>query len=365
MAGPARTDTSGRKFAVYSRSRADAKFNAPHNSKSDEYETYQGSSHLKSEPERKKVAGVSFDSRPRRRVAVVFNPKLQHSQELAGTLSSVIRRGGGTAKTLSSMPTEEDGHSRLMVKKELSDCDLVVTLGGDGTILRAARHAWPARVPILGVNLGELGFLAELSADEAVAKLPAYLEGQGWLEARSVLRVEIAGSRLSPDGQVVDGVHNVKPLIALNDVVISRGALSRVVRVRATIDGARFTTYFGDGVVAATPTGSTAYSLAAGGPILHPESSDILLTPIVPYLTFSYPLVIPGSSAIEFEAYSAVDMLLTIDGQIDMKLIEGQLIRVSVDEHPSIFLRNRPPGYFYKTLVSRLRADRFWMGPDD
>ena len=257
------------------------------------------------------------------------------------------------------------GRPTVVVAKELTDCDLVVTLGGDGTILRAARHAWPARVPILGVNLGELGFLAELSAEEAVDKLPEYLEGQGWLEARSVLRVETKDAEVSPHGEVAGPSPGDNPLIALNDIVISRGALSRVVRVRATIDGARFTTYFGDGVVVATPTGSTAYSLASGGPILHPESTDILLTPIVPYLTFSYPLVIPGASSIDFEAYSEVDMLLTIDGQVDMTLKEGQLVRVCVDEHPSIFLRNQPAGYFYKTLVSRLRADRFWMGPDD
>ena len=315
--------------------------------------------------ERNAAAGGSKGSRPRRRVAVVFNPKLVHSKEMAETLAAVIRRNGGTAKTLSSLPTPGDGQPTLVVTQELSDCDLVVTLGGDGTILRAARHAWPARVPILGVNLGELGFLAELDADEAADKLPAYLEGQGWLEARSVLRVEVPDSMVRPTGEVAGPSSDDNPLIALNDIVISRGALSRVVRVRATIDGARFTTYFGDGVVVATPTGSTAYSLASGGPILHPESTDILLTPIVPYLTFSYPLVIPGGSSIDFEAYSEVDMLLTIDGHVDMTLIEGQLVRVRVDEHPSVFLRNRPAGYFYKTLVSRLRADRFWMGPDD
>ena len=195
--------------------------------------------------------------------------------------------------------------------------------------------------------------------------LPDYLEGQGWLEKRSVLRVDVTDSESSSQGDVAGPSPDDNPLIALNDIVISRGALSRVVRVRATIDGARFTTYFGDGVVVATPTGSTAYSLASGGPILHPESTEILLTPIVPYLTFSYPLVIPGGSSIDFEAYSEVEMLLTIDGHVDMTLREGQLVRVCVDEHPSIFLRNRPAGYFYKTLVSRLRADRFWMGPDD
>ncbi len=311
------------------------------------------------------AAGAATGLCPRRRVAVVFNPKLEHSRELAATLSSIVRRNGGTSKTLSSLPTDEDDQPTLVAAKELSDCDLVVTLGGDGTILRAARHAWPARVPILGVNLGELGFLAELSADEAAEKLPDYLDGEGWLEERSVLRVEVTDPDGTSRGQFAGPSSEDCPLIALNDIVISRGALSRVVRVRATIDGARFTTYFGDGVVVATPTGSTAYSLASGGPILHPESSDILLTPIVPYLTFSYPLVIPGGSSIDFEAYSEVEMLLTVDGHVDLRLREGQLVRVCVDEHPSIFLRNRPPGYFYTTLVSSLRADRFWMGPDD
>lgn len=311
------------------------------------------------------ASGGSQGSRPRQRVAIVFNPKLENSNELAKTIASVVRCNGGTSKTLSSLPTPGDRQPTLVVAEELSDCDLVVTLGGDGTILRAARHAWPARIPILGVNIGELGFLAELNADEAADKLPAYLEGQGWLETRSVLRVGVTNPEGSSPGGVAGPSPNDNPLIALNDIVISRGALSRVVRVRATIDGARFTTYFGDGVVVATPTGSTAYSLASGGPILHPESTEILLTPIVPYLTFSYPLVIPGGSTIDFEAYSEVDMLLTIDGHVDMTLREGQLVRVCVDDHPSIFLRNRPAGYFYKTLVSRLRADRFWMGPDD
>ncbi len=293
--------------------------------------------------------------RPRRNVIIIFNPKLTSSLEMSRTLAAIVKETGGSSTVVSTSQND-------VLTSVLSDCDLAITLGGDGTILRAARQAWAVQVPVLGVNLGELGFLAELQASEAADKLPGFLAGQGWLEQRLALRVEPDGE--APPAPGARGQSN-GPMIALNDVVISRGALSRVVRVRTTIDGVRFTTYFGDGIVVATPTGSTAYSLAAGGPILDPQLPNIVLTPIVPYLTFSHPLVLSATCKIDFEVFSDIDMLLSIDGQEDYRLKDGQRLRVRADERPCLFLRAQPPNYFFQTLVKRLRPDRFWMGPDD
>ncbi|GAH02056.1 unnamed protein product, partial [marine sediment metagenome] len=140
---------------------------------------------------------------------------------------------------------------------------------------RAVQVAVPGLTPIAGVNLGKLGFMTELSVDEAVAKLPALLAGEGWIDERAMLEAE-----LSPAGQD----EPARIFYALNDVVVARGAIARTVYIEASIDGETLTTYKADGVIVATATGSTGYSLAAGGPILHPQSKEFLLLPIVPHL---------------------------------------------------------------------------------
>jgi NAD+ kinase len=163
------------------------------------------------------------------------------------------------------------------------------------------------------------------------------------------------------------------PLVALNDVLVGRGELSRVVRIAVSLDGVPFTTYVGDGVLVATPTGSTAYNLAAHGPIVDPRLRTTTLVPLLPYLTFPYPVVLAPDTVVELDpgTRSSADVgggearcaMLSVDGQVDLGLAPGQKVRVSSDPRPSRFLRLRPPAYFYTTLTRRLRPDHFWSDP--
>ena len=280
----------------------------------------------------------------RKRTLFVYNPRLVRARELAEQLAEEVKRLGASARVF-------DSTSEAQICDALADADLAVSLGGDGTILRVARYAHPYRVPTVGVNLGELGFLAELTPEAAASQLPAFLEGGGWLEERLALCVTLMG----PD-------RSEQSYVALNDAFLGRGALSRVVRVRTTVNGARFTTYFGDGVIVATPTGSTAYNLAAGGPVVDPQLEAMVLTPVAPYLTFGHPAVLKADAVVEFEAFSDAPMGLTIDGQIDLPLESGQRVRVTRDPRPVCFLRGQPPTYFFYTLTQRLKPDRFWSG---
>ncbi|GAI37314.1 unnamed protein product, partial [marine sediment metagenome] len=145
-------------------------------------------------------------------------------------------------------------------KQQVADSDLVLSIGGDGTMLHAAHISAPANVPILGINLGRLGFITELNADEAASKLPSLLKGAGWVEERAMLEARLGD----------------KGFYALNDVVV-RSTAVRLVNIKAEIDSEMLATYRADGVIIATATGSTGYSLAAGGPILHPQSKEIIL----------------------------------------------------------------------------------------
>lgn len=222
--------------------------------------------------------------------------------------------------------------------------ELIFTFGGDGTILRAARLAAPLHVPLVGVNLGRVGFLTELNPSQVEECLPAFLDERYWLEKRTMLRAELwRGDNL------------VDSFIALNDVVASRAALSRVVHSTLSVNGARVTTFIADGVIISTPTGSTAYSMAAGGPILHPELRSIVVTPIAPYLTIVKSLVLPDDNRIDLLIDTDDEAFLTVDGQTHVPLEDGDTIVVTTSPDPCLFARVKDRAYFPGTLVSRLR----------
>lgn len=190
--------------------------------------------------------------------------------------------------------------------------DVIVVFGGDGTMLSVARLVRDQKCPILGVNLGSLGFMTETTVDRLYLNLKALLEGNYGVEERCMLQAEVLkGSR------VVETHH------ALNDVVINKAALARVISVDAYFDESFIANFVADGVIVATPTGSTAYSLSAGGPIVHPSLESILITPICPHTLTNRPLVIPPSHKIRFVLRSGEDVMLTIDGQVGVNLEEG------------------------------------------
>jgi NAD+ kinase len=207
--------------------------------------------------------------------------------------------------------------------------DLLIVLGGDGTLLAAARAVGERAVPLLGVNLGTLGFLAETSGEALFEALDGALEGR--LVVAERMRLEVGVER---GGEVVERQ------LALNDAVIGKSALSRMIDLETRADGAFVTTYHSDGLIVATPTGSTAYSLSAGGPILLPEGRSIVLTPICPHTLTQRPLVLPGSCRIEILVLDTRggDVHLTVDGQIGVRLEEGDRLRVVRSEHPARLL---------------------------
>ena len=228
------------------------------------------------------------------------------------------------------------------VAAEIADLDLLVTLGGDGSILRAARMACGHGVPVLGVKMGRLGFLAELEPDAWGQALPRLLSGDYWLEERMMLYAEYH-RRKDP-----------RQYEALNDVVVSRGSLARIVRLETYIDGSYLTTYAADGLIVSTATGSTAYALAAGGPILPPELQNFLLVPIAPHLSINRAIVLGKGDRVEIQVHTDHQAILTVDGQFEYELQDGDLVTVQASPRASRFVRMQDRTYFYRTLMDRL-----------
>jgi NAD+ kinase len=278
-----------------------------------------------------------------KRVGIVYHPKIAAAKTLAEHLAKLLPSLNRTAWTCSAW--DEEG-----MRAESPGTDLAISVGGDGTILRVARAVSDWEIPILGVNFGHLGFMTELSADDIIERLPSVLDGGGWVDRRMMLQAEL----YCRDGSRHDeGLP--QPLCALNDVMMGRGATSRVVYVKATVDGVLLTTYKADGVVIATATGSTGYSLAAGGPILYPQAEDILIKPISAHLTLAYPLVLPSTTVIELEVHTDHEAMLSVDGQISVALHDGDRIVARRGCHVARFLRVNPPEYFYSALERRLK----------
>jgi NAD+ kinase len=229
------------------------------------------------------------------------------------------------------------------VAAEIVDLDLLVTLGGDGSILRAGRMASGHHVPVLGVKMGRLGFLAEIEPEQWSDILPRLLSGDYWLEERMMLYAEYHRQE------------QCRGYEALNDVVISRGSLARIVRLEVHIDGSYLTTYAADGLIVSTATGSTAYSFAAGGPVLPPELKNILLLPIAPHLSMDRAIVLAQGAIVKIVVHTDHQAILTVDGQFEYELQDGDLVTVQASRDVSRFVRLQDRTYFYRTLMERLR----------
>ncbi|NNL68086.1 MAG: NAD(+)/NADH kinase [Myxococcales bacterium] len=234
------------------------------------------------------------------------------------------------------------GRPREVIAEE---ADLLVVLGGDGTLLSVARASGERAVPILGVNLGTLGFLTEVTHDELYAALERVLAGDARIESRMRLAVtaERAGESLGR-------------WLALNDSVITAQALARMLDIEASVEGRKLTTYHADGLIAATPTGSTAYSLSVGGPIVDPAMDAIVLSPISPHTLTQRPLVLPGDREIEIRPSArAGGLQLTIDGQEGARLQEGDVVRVTRSDHPALLVCSP-----FRTRFDILRKKLHW-----
>jgi len=229
------------------------------------------------------------------------------------------------------------------------DIDLLLVIGGDGTILRTVRELKDFSIPILSVNRGTVGFLAETELHEATTILPQLLSGKGVIEERSILSV-----KAERDGKTIFEGY------ALNEAVIAQGTIARLVDLQARIKGEDLTVFHADGLIISTPTGSTAYSLAAGGPIVHPSLAATILTPINPHSFSQKPVVIPSAFEIEITVatkankFQAVNVILTVDGQVYIPLQGGDIVTTCGCGKTVRFLR-RKQDTFFGTLREKLK----------
>jgi len=278
-----------------------------------------------------------------KRVGILYHPMKEAAYTLAKELQEFLILSGISAWLCSAWEGDE-------ARAQVNDSDLILSIGGDGTILRTAQAVIPRQTPITGINLGKVGFMAELSVDEAIDKLPHLLAGEGWIDERTVLEAELSPTdheRESP-----------RVFHALNDVVVARGAIARMVNIEASIDGELLTTYKADGVIVATATGSTGYSLAAGGPILQPQAKEFLLLPIMPHLSSAYALVLPSTAIVKLHTSTTHSATMSIDGHIHLTLNSGAVITVRLSSNTIRFLRIHPQTSFYRSLEQRLKGNQ-------
>lgn len=276
-----------------------------------------------------------------KKIGIIYHPSLQAAKKLAEELVKTIRSSKRSAWLY---PASEGDKAAA----QLEGTDLVLTVGGDGTILRAAWLVVPRPIPIVGINLGKLGFMTELTAEEVKEKLPALLRGEGWLDQRTMLQADLVPAGAPSKTAAAQTFH------ALNDVVLSKGASANIVYIKAMINGELLTTYRGDGVIVATATGSTAYALAAGGPILYPQAADFVLQPIVSHLSLSSALVLPSTTRLELEVDTEHQGLLSVDGRVNLTLNTGDRVEIKDSPYRLRFLRGQPPSSFYSMLKKRL-----------
>lgn len=229
----------------------------------------------------------------------------------------------------------------------VSEVDLLLVLGGDGTLLGTAARVGARELdtPILGVNFGRLGFLTEVTLEELYSSLETALAGQAPVHERRLLHAQL----------VCKGVPRAEHVV-LNDVVVTRGEMSRVIDLAVTVDGQFVTRVKADGIIVASPTGSTAYNLAASGPIVHPDVDAILITPIAPHTLANRPVVIPGKAMVEVSPIDTGrhnEVFATFDGQTGDRLGPGDAVRITRAAHPVRLLGSTSRGYF-DTLREKL-----------
>ena len=236
------------------------------------------------------------------------------AHEYAGSVAADLRARGFTV----IFDSDTDSKQELARRS-----DLLITFGGDGTLLSVARHA-PEHVPVVGVNMGTLGFLTEIRVEEFPAVLEKVLEGDYHVEPRVTFSVSVSGPERDPN----------KHYRVLNDIAINKSAVARIIEMRVSVAGLFVSTFRGDGLIVATPTGSTAYNLSAGGPIIYPTMGAVVITPICPHMLTNRPLVLPDELDIEIGLITqdAKDIFLTMDGQEGFELSHHDRVCVRKSE---------------------------------
>jgi NAD+ kinase len=269
-----------------------------------------------------------------RTVGLIYHPQAAAARRLSAHLRE---------SALRDMPAVWTAHTgdEAELARHIARTDLLVCIGGDGTVLWASRAAVPYPIPIISINMGRLGFLSELDPAHAVDGVADVLAGEGVLEDRTMLECRLQGG----EGPALE---------ALNDVVIGRGAPGRPVYLSADVDGVHLARIRGDALIIATATGSTAYNLSAGGPVLMPLSRALVLTPVAPHLSHMRPIVLTEDSTIAVTVETEGDAVVSVDGRVDLPVASGEVVVVRRSPHVARFVRLGPPSTFFERLAHHL-----------
>jgi NAD+ kinase len=274
-------------------------------------------------------------------VGVVVNPeKVQQNPQVAVRVRQVLAtllRYGLAVRVNGDGARAVGAEELAATEQELADLsDALVVVGGDGTILRAARTGAVRGVPVLGVNVGGFGFLAEVGLDELQEAVDRLVAGRHAVEERMMLAAEVVR-----DGAVAERY------LALNDMVVTKSGYARLMPLRVCVNGEHLATYLADGLIVSTPTGSTAYNLSAGGPILSPGVRALVITPICPHTLTARPVVVDADDVATVEVTTGVEgVLLTVDGQVGCPLQGGDAVRVRRAEERARLVRLKPPSFY-------------------
>jgi NAD+ kinase len=272
-----------------------------------------------------------------KKIGVLSNPHYPQTWDLAARIRDALREQG--IQVLCSSAESEERRASFS-----PGLDMLITLGGDGTMLRTARLVAYSGTPILGIHMGRLGFLAEVRLVDWQDSLDRILGDEYWIEERAMLRGELCR------GDMVQGAWE-----ALNEIVIGRSGISHMVQLATYVDGGYFTTYVADGLIVATATGSTAYALSAGGPILPPELRNMLLVPICPHLSLDRTVVLADGATVTVRVESAGAGVVVVDGINEATLQVGDRLVLTTSSHVARFVRLYDRRQVYETLLERLK----------
>ncbi len=275
-------------------------------------------------------------------IAIFYQGRKQDTSYVAAQLAPTLQQKGYAVRAID---IRDEGE---VCAPSLQGCEVVLVLGGDGTIVHAARLCACVSVPIVGINFGRVGFLAELEPNQLSDELYYYLNGDEsvWLDERSML-----SAVLQQDG------HD-EEFLALNDIVIARGMWPHLVKILVWVDDYYYNTSYADGMILSTATGSTAYNMAVGGPLLHPQVHSSVLTPIAPHLASDRSLVLHPEARIKLQIFTGSQTgVFSADGQMNREIKDGATIIIQRSPFLTRFLRRRPPTYFYQIINAKLSSD--------
>lgn len=271
-----------------------------------------------------------------KRIAIVAPPEASESLAEAKIIARFLQEQG--VETVAWGNLEDPIINQRIASKAF---DALIGLGGDGTMLKMGSIGAPLGLPILGINHGRFGFLTEIQRDQWRETLPLLLEGRYWLEERMMLHAE----------QIRSG-QKLASWPVINEVVVCRGQFVRPIQVQADVDGRLLYNFIADGLIASTPTGSTAYALAAGGPILPPELRNILIIPVAPHLSMDRAIILSEGAEVTMTVHTLHEAVMSVDGHPPISMLDGDAVRVIANHTTVHFIRFRDRGYFYRNITA-------------